>query len=189
MAVLGLRQRMVGSKQAHLPSAAQVRPLQLLYNPLKKIRIRKSEILGLIANPDNSVHSNARSKTPKFYLIDVRSTGEYDGVVKVNDESRLGRLPRSKHWYWKNVFVANTPKLKSCNALKKEWGALGIPIGSEDIADSDLYIISYCLGGIRSSFVWSVMAWCGYDNVKNYDGSWWEWSADSQTPIEKPGKL
>ena len=96
-------------------------------------------------------------------------------MVKVNDESRLGRLPQQALVLEKRVFVANTPKLKSCKDLKEEWGALGIPTGSEDIADADLYIISYCLGGIRSSFVWSVMVWCGYENVKNYDGSWWEW--------------
>lgn len=159
-------------------------PSSVVVQPVEEIRIRKSEILGLIASPGNTP-----STTQKLYLIDVRSTGEYDGVVQVNDESRLGRLPKSKHWHWKNVFMANTPKLKSCSDLKQEWSALGIPTGPEEIADANLYIVSYCLGGIRSSFVWSVMVWCGYENVKNYDGSWWEWSADSQTPIENNGQL
>ncbi len=37
-------------------------------------------------------------------------------------------------------------------------------------------IIAYCRIGERSSHSWFVLKYLlGYDNVKNYDGSWTEW--------------
>ena len=158
-----------------------ITPSTVVVEPVENIRVKKGELLGLVTNPVDVQHKN---KDIALYLIDVRDKEEYDGK-KDYGTSRVGHLPKSKHWHWKNVFVDGSSTMKTCETLKSEWGALGIPTSAKDIANSaGIYIISYCLGGIRSSFVWSVMSSCGYLNVKNYDGSWWEWSADSQAPIE-----
>ena len=47
-------------------------------------------------------------------------------------------------------------------------------------------VIAYCRIGERSSHTWFVLKYLlGYDNVKNYDGSWTEWGNLVGAPIEK----
>ena len=47
-------------------------------------------------------------------------------------------------------------------------------------------MIAYCRIGERSSHTWFVLKYLlGYDNVKNYDGSWTEWGNLVGAPIEK----
>ncbi|MDH5525767.1 MAG: sulfurtransferase [Nitrospirota bacterium] len=40
----------------------------------------------------------------------------------------------------------------------------------------DKEIVPYCTGGVRSAVVFMVLHLKGYPKVKNYDGSWWEWT-------------
>ena len=46
--------------------------------------------------------------------------------------------------------------------------------------------IAYCRIGERSSHTWFVLKYLlGYDNVRNYDGSWTEWGNLVGAPVEK----
>ena len=40
-------------------------------------------------------------------------------------------------------------------------------------------MITYCTGGVRSAEAWTMLRALGYADVRNYDGSWFEWSADN----------
>jgi thiosulfate/3-mercaptopyruvate sulfurtransferase len=45
-------------------------------------------------------------------------------------------------------------------------------------------VIAYCRIGERSSHTWFVLKYLlGYDNVKNYDGSWTEWGNLIGAPV------
>ena len=44
-------------------------------------------------------------------------------------------------------------------------------------------MIPYCQTGVRSTIVYAVFRWLGHNHVKNYDGSWAEWSRDNALPI------
>ena len=54
-------------------------------------------------------------------------------------------------------------------------------------------IIAYCRIGERSSHTWFVLKYLlGFDNVKNYDGSWTEWGNLVRAPIvrgQEPGGI
>ena len=47
-------------------------------------------------------------------------------------------------------------------------------------------VIVYCRIGERSSHTWFVLTYLlGFEDVKNYDGSWTEWGNLVRAPIEK----
>jgi thiosulfate/3-mercaptopyruvate sulfurtransferase len=53
------------------------------------------------------------------------------------------------------------------------------------LADGDV-VIAYCRIGERSSHTWFVLTHLlGFENVRNYDGSWTEWGSAVRVPIVK----
>jgi thiosulfate/3-mercaptopyruvate sulfurtransferase len=48
----------------------------------------------------------------------------------------------------------------------------------------DKEIILYCFKGARTSSTYLALTQLGYPKVKNYLGSWNEWSRDPSLPIE-----
>ena len=68
--------------------------------------------------------------------------------------------------------------MKSVDELKEIYGGKGITPERETIA--------YCRIGERSAHTWFVLTeLLGYDNVRNYDGSWTEWGSLIKAPIER----
>ncbi|MEA2503069.1 MAG: thiosulfate/3-mercaptopyruvate sulfurtransferase, partial [Actinomycetota bacterium] len=66
----------------------------------------------------------------------------------------------------------------SADELKELYGNAGI--------SGDTPIIAYCRIGERSSHSWFVLTeLLGYDNVKNYDGSWTEYGSLVGVPVER----
>ena len=51
----------------------------------------------------------------------------------------------------------------------------------------DKEVITYCQSGGRSAQAYFTLRLLGYTNVRNYDGSWQEWSNDESLPLEKKG--
>lgn len=45
--------------------------------------------------------------------------------------------------------------------------------------------VVYCTGGVRSAFVWLLLAAQGR-SVANYDGGWWDWAAHEAEPASAP---
>lgn len=123
-------------------------------------------------------------------LIDVRSRQEYTGerthMPDYPEEGALrgGHIPTAHSVPW--ATAANEDgTFKSADQLRKIYiDDLGL--GNED----DVY--AYCRIGERSSHTWFVLSYLlGFENVKNYDGSWTEWGNAMRVPIvqgDQPGE-
>ncbi len=108
-------------------------------------------------------------------LIDTRREAEWTGDEDRGDP-RQGAIPEAKWYYWENVYDAETGKLRPKEELRAEFEELGL-------FEPDAVVIPYCQTGVRSAIVYAVFRWLGHNQVKNFDGSWAEWSRDNDLPI------
>ncbi|MCS4591667.1 sulfurtransferase [Brevibacterium sediminis] len=124
-------------------------------------------------------------------LIDVRSPEEYTGerthMPAYPEEGALrgGHIPGAKSMPWGKA-ANEDGTFKSAAELKELYTEqAGLGASSE--------VIAYCRIGERSSHTWFVLKHLlGYENVRNYDGSWTEWGNVVGVPIvtgAEPGEV
>lgn len=118
-------------------------------------------------------------------LVDVRSNEEYTGerlhMPNYPNEGALrgGHIPGAANVPWSSAVNTEDGTFKKADELKKIYE-------EDNHLKPEDEVIAYCRIGERSSHTWFVLKYLlGYDNVKNYDGSWTEWGNLVGVPIEK----
>jgi thiosulfate/3-mercaptopyruvate sulfurtransferase len=115
-------------------------------------------------------------------LVDVRSPEEFRGEKLAPDH-----LPQEQAQVPGHIAgAANIPWAKAANEdgtfktadeLRELYAAAGI--------SGDREVIAYCRIGERSSHTWfALQELLGFENVKNYDGSWTEYGSLVGAPVE-----
>ncbi|MDA4894449.1 sulfurtransferase [Streptomyces sp. MS2A] len=124
-------------------------------------------------------------------LIDVRSPEEYSGertsapAYPEEGALRAGHIPTAQSVPWAKAVAEDggfRPRAE-LEAIYRDGAGL---------SDGDA-IIAYCRIGERSSHTWFVLKHLlGFDDVRNYDGSWTEWGSAVRVPIvtgSEPGTV
>ncbi len=139
-------------------------------------------------DPDNSLRAFLNEvqdavKGNKASLVDVRSPAEFTGEILAPPGlpetcQRGGHIPGATSMPWGKL-ANDDGTFKSPAEIKALYDAVGVT--------GEKPIITYCRIGERSSHSWFAMKYLlGYQNVKNYDGSWTEWGNLVGAPVEKP---
>jgi thiosulfate/3-mercaptopyruvate sulfurtransferase len=132
------------------------------------IRARRDAVLGAIGRDT---------------LVDVRSPQEFSGELiaapgyEQEGAQRGGHIPTAQSIPWAQA-VRDDGTFKSADELRQLYEGKGIT--------PDRAVTAYCRIGERSAHTWFVLReLLGYQDVRNYDGSWTEWGNLVDVPIEK----
>ncbi|MDP9394999.1 MAG: sulfurtransferase [Actinomycetota bacterium] len=117
-------------------------------------------------------------------LVDVRSPGEFTGeLLHMPDYPqegavRGGHIPGARNVPWARAAAEDATFRSRAELAAIYEGEAGLSRGDD--------VVAYCRIGERSSHTWFVLTHLlGFDNVRNYDGSWTEWGNSVRVPIER----
>ena len=122
----------------------------------------KAEVRLLVADPH-----------PDTVIADARSNDEYSGSVQAGI-ARGGHIPSAVNVPW-NQFLNTDGTVKPVEAIRSILEEVGLAPGQQ--------VVCYCTGGIRAAWLYFILKLAGYQKVKNYPGSWWEWGNDYALPV------
>jgi thiosulfate/3-mercaptopyruvate sulfurtransferase len=128
-----------------------------------------------------------QDKVGKSILVDTREADTYFGIKQDRSSQRAGHIPTAKNlpapWLWATTAdeagETNYMTWKDTSAISE----IALTVLGED---GDEEIIVYCgVGGYASPVYYVLTEVVGYNNVKLYDGSMQEWTADPNAPVTK----
>jgi thiosulfate/3-mercaptopyruvate sulfurtransferase len=124
------------------------------------------DVAAFAANPEQAL------------LVDGRTDEQFYAGGKHPKAAKAGRIPSAVLMDQDKAYSSIGNRLKSRNELTSIYGDLG-----------DKTIVSYCNTGHWAATNWFVMSEIlGQKNVKLYDGSMVEWTANSDLPLDTSGK-
>jgi len=136
--------------------------------PIPDLIIGKDELKKIVRRPH-----------PETVIADARSLEEYAGK-ELSGIPRAGHIPGAISVPW-NAFLNADGTVKDLEKIQTGLDDKGLHPSHE--------VVCYCTGGVRSAWLYVVLKLVGYQKVRNYPGSWWEWSRDFAAPVEKDAKL
>lgn len=116
---------------------------------------------------------NSHLHKPGVDIIDARTQEFYSGSDS-GGQPRAGHIPGASNIHYTSL-VDDSMHFKDRAALEQAFRAAGAKPGD--------HVITYCHIGQQASLLYFVARMLGY-NASLYDGSWEDWSARKELPIE-----
>jgi thiosulfate/3-mercaptopyruvate sulfurtransferase len=127
-------------------------------------------------HPDRATLDDVVHRSANTVLVDARPPDQYAG--QAGAQMRRGHIPGAINHYWAGDLESGLSHVfKNVDTLRASYAAQAIT--------PDKNIIAYCNGGLESSHIYFVLHdLLGYPHVRVYDGSWTEYAAHAELPIE-----
>lgn len=110
-------------------------------------------------------------------IWDARSGDEYRGAKIINAQ-KGGHIPGARLYEWTQVMIStDDTRLRPAHEIQAELDRMGI--------STDKEVITHCQTHRRSGLTYLVAKHLGFKKVRCYDGSWFEWGNQPDTPVEQ----
>jgi thiosulfate/3-mercaptopyruvate sulfurtransferase len=141
------------------------------------------QVSGPVRGNLRAFRDDVLAKLGKARFVDVRSPEEFRGEkiapAHLPQEAAQvpGHIPGAANITWSKA-ANEDGTFKTADELRSLYEGEGVTAGDE--------IVAYCRIGERSSHTWFVLKeLLGFDNVRNYDGSWTEYGSLVGVPVER----
>jgi thiosulfate/3-mercaptopyruvate sulfurtransferase len=114
-------------------------------------------------------------KDGRVAIVDCRTPDEWSGKIGRGD--RTGRIPGARNVPSASALQGEFRTWKDPAALRQLYADAGVT--------PDSPVITYCNAGVSASVGLFALKLAGFDEVRNYSGSWYEWESDPANPIER----
>ena len=116
-------------------------------------------------------------ETPDEQILDARSSGRFAGTEpEPRPQCRAGHIPGSTNLPYDALIDPRTGTMRPAPTLCRLFEAAGIDFAKP--------VVTTCGSGVTACMLAFGLHLLGHDRVAVYDGSWSEWGARDETPIE-----
>jgi thiosulfate/3-mercaptopyruvate sulfurtransferase len=112
---------------------------------------------------------------PDVVILDIRSEREHQGAETAACDPRAGRIPGSL-WLERGHLIESQGRLPDGEQTRRLLTDAGVTPDKE--------IIVYCHRGARAANTYLALKDLGYPRVRNFIGSWHEWSRRPDLPAD-----
>jgi len=109
-------------------------------------------------------------------IVDALPAEFYSGEARLYPTHRAGHIPTARNVPAPTNLDPATQTLLSAEELARLWRKAGL--------EPDQRVITYCGAGAYGAYDLFVLYVLGHERVSLYDGSWMEWGANPELPVE-----